>query len=383
MKILSIGSDRKLFEPESSVRARVASYGNHVEVIETIVFTGKERLYVDSETNVSSRVRFHPTYSFSRWLYPIDAIVVGRKVVMEHGTPRSHEWVITAQDPFESGFAAWVLSKIFSMPLQLQIHTDIFTPHFRNSSTLNFLRSSIAGFLLPEAARVRVVSESLKELVERKFRIDPEKIDVLPVFVDVENIEKAEGLDLKKVYGEDTLIVLAVGRLQPEKNFTLAIRAFKTLHAFHPKSVFILLGSGPLEDRLRKDAENLGVSGSVIFLGWRDDVYAHYKGADILLLTSDFEGYGMVLIEAAAASLALVSTDVGIAKEFFGSMNAARVCPVGDADCLSRALIQLAESDSARKDAGKRAQEIVRERCSGTLESYALKQTELWSKILY
>jgi glycosyltransferase involved in cell wall biosynthesis len=76
----------------------------------------------------------------------------------------------------------------------------------------------------------------------------------------------------------------------------------------------VMLGTGRLQSSLNGDAEELGIKNRVVFEGWQDPV--NFLGrADALLVTSHYEGYGMSIVEALAAGVPVISTDVGIAKE--------------------------------------------------------------------
>ena len=88
-------------------------------------------------------------------------------------------------------------------------------------------------------------------------------------------------------------------------------------------------------------AVKIGVN--VDFQKWSGNpILQFYKGADVFLLTSEFEGYGMTLIEAAAAGCPVVTTKVGIAKtDLFKNGINSYVCPVGDVDCLAESVVGL------------------------------------------
>ena len=77
----------------------------------------------------------------------------------------------------------------------------------------------------------------------------------------------------------------------------------------------LIVGDGNKKKMLEKKAKDLGIEGSVVFLGWQNDVITYYKTCDIFLSTSWYEGYGLSLVEAHSLGIKVVSTDVGIAKE--------------------------------------------------------------------
>jgi 1,2-diacylglycerol 3-alpha-glucosyltransferase len=106
-------------------------------------------------------------------------------------------------------------------------------------------------------------------------------------------------------------------RIEPEKNIELAIEAFKEVVEKIPKTGLVIVGSGSQISKLKLLISKRELSDSVVFESWAspETLYSYYKTADIFLVTSFFEGYGMTLVEAHAAGRKIVSTDVGVAKE--------------------------------------------------------------------
>lgn len=104
--------------------------------------------------------------------------------------------------------------------------------------------------------------------------------------------------------------VVFVGRLTTQKDPLLAIRAYHLLVSqYDYKGDLLLLGEGPLEKDARGLSNELGLQGRVQFLGFQDNPYQFMKYADLLLLTSRWEGFGNVLVEAIQSGTSVVSTD--------------------------------------------------------------------------
>lgn len=309
MKVLSLGTDRGLFDSGSAVRTRILEYGNLFAELHIVVFA-KKTLGLKAE-QLSPRVWIYPTNSQSRILYFWDAYRLGRKIIRQ----LSGYKVITAQDPFETGLVAWLLALASGAKFQLQVHTDFLSAHF-TQTWLNRVRVCLARFLLPRATGVRVVSGRIAESLKRariKLKSAP---TVLPIWVDVEALRRAPiKVDLRRKYPQFSKIILMLSRLEPEKQVDLAITHLAAWLKQNPHVGLVIVGSGALLNELKKLAKVLGLESQVKFEGWQREVASFYHTADLFLTTSRYEGYGLAIVEALACDLPVVATDVGVALE--------------------------------------------------------------------
>ena len=374
MNVLSIGSDRKIFDKNSNVRKRIVEYGALVEQLHIVVFCNKALGY--EKQKIGENVWVYPTNSGSRWGYVFDAIKIGKEI-----THAWDAWLVTAQDPFESGFAGWRVARATGARLQLQIHTDFLPPYFSKGSILNKVRVRIAKFLLPKADCVRVVSKRIADsLISAGIRLKTEPA-ILPIFVGISTFQSAEiKTDLHKKYPQFETIILMVSRLEREKNIPLVLAVLKNIVAKKPKTGLVIVGEGSMRAELQKYARKLHIENNVIFEGGSDDVFSFYKTADIFLHTSNYEGYGMALVEAAVAGCPIVTTDVGIAGEFFKDVKSAFICPVGDIDCLSEKTMTLIESKNVRISFAEVAKKNVLARLEKDEDAYLKKYGTLWER---
>lgn len=119
----------------------------------------------------------------------------------------------------------------------------------------------------------------------------------------------------RKEFGiENHLVIGHVGRFCNEKNHSFLLEAFEKLHQVQPNSILMLVGRGEHENEIRKAVEAKGLETQVLFLGNRDDVPELMQAMDILAFPSVAEGLGMVVIEAQAAGLPVVCSEI-IPKE--------------------------------------------------------------------
>jgi len=141
--------------------------------------------------------------------------------------------------------------------------------------------------------------------------------------------------------------IFTVARFTPQKRHATLLLALARLHRSGTPARLRLAGTGPLQDRLQRLTARLGLSAFVDFLGHRDDVPELMAEADVLALPSAFEGLPLVALEAMAAGLPVVATDIGGTREALGPGHAWLV-PPGNSKALASALAD------ALGNAGKR-----------------------------
>ncbi len=304
-----ISTDAKIFSPQSEVGRRLVLYGEQVESLRVIVLTGKSqnKLYL-KELKISDKVTALATNSRFKMIRPIRAFYLGLKFKPN---------VITCQDPIVTGLVGVFLKNRLGTKLELQLHTDIFSSEFINFSVGNKIKSIMARFLIPQADGLRVVSERIKNNLYRakiKTKTEPK---VLPIFVNANKIlQTTPKYDIHQSWPQFEKIILMSCRLEAEKNIPLAFKVLKLINGSGAKVGLVIAGDGALKEKLKKMVHRLGLEEVVVFLGWQEDLISLYKTADLFLQTSFYEGYGLSLVEAVVAGCPVVSTDVGVAKEF-------------------------------------------------------------------
>ncbi len=347
MKIVSIGTDRKIFEKGSSVATRTIAVGKKVDELHVVVFNIKNNTPF-LNTQIGDNVWLYPTNSFSRWLYVFDAIRISKKIIRERLFTQKND-VVTCQDPFECGLVGYVVSKKFNLRLCFQIHTDFLSPYFARGF-LNRIRVPIARFLLPHAYRVRVVSKRIRDSLSKakiKLQNPPQ---VLPIRIDIESMHAGKPEDSLKVYFPDfSHIVFMASRLTKEKRIQDALYAFKKVLEHYPHAGLVIAGLGEEIESLKKVALNLGISHHVMFIGWQKNISSLMSSAHVFLSTSAYEGYGMSIIEAGLSQCPVVSTDVGVSGEILKDSLNSFVCPVGGISCIAKRVSELF-SDSALRE---------------------------------
>jgi glycosyltransferase involved in cell wall biosynthesis len=150
--------------------------------------------------------------------------------------------------------------------------------------------------------------------------------------------------------------LLAAGRLVDEKNFSLLIDVFKRLAAAHPGWDLVILGEGPLDKALRKQADDCGLGERVLLPGLAGNPGAWYARADLYVMSSRFEGFPNTLLEALAHGVPGVSFDCDTGpRDIIRHGTDGLLIPANDAQAMHQGLDKLMGDDAYRGQLAMRA----------------------------
>ena len=196
--------------------------------------------------------------------------------------------------------------------------------------------------------RTICISGAVRQWAVETAGVRPDTATVIPYGIDPAGYR---GLDRAGARAEldlepDAPVVLCLARLDPQKNHALLLRAFARLSGGRRGARLLLaggrqLGSRAYEQSLHRLAAELGVAASVRWLGVRDDVPRLLAASDVVALPSNWEGFGLALLEAMAAGKPVVATRVGGVPEVVDDGKTGVLVPAGDADAFHRALARI------------------------------------------
>jgi len=171
---------------------------------------------------------------------------------------------------------------------------------------------------------------------------------------------------------KNDVILLHIGRFAPEKNHALLIKAFSQVASECPKIQLWLVGDGELREEVQRTVSRLALHHKVFFLGIRADVADLLAKCDILVLSSDYEGLGLAVIEAMAAARPVVGTAVGGIPEIVEDDVTGILVPPRDSNALARAILRLVRHRGIRSQMGKEGQKraLLRFDISRTAREY-------------
>jgi glycosyltransferase involved in cell wall biosynthesis len=242
------------------------------------------------------------------------------------------------------GWSALAAANSLRLAVATGFHTNFhsYSQHYG----FGFLRKPIEGYLRcfhNRALATMVPTTALKrELESRGYR----NVEVVARGVDSRLFNPARRSEaLRRSWGaaDADPVGLYVGRLAPEKNLLLAVRATETMRSANPRARMVWVGNGPERARLQRELPGHAFAG----MRTGEDLAAHYASADLFLFPSATETFGNVTLEAMASGLAVIACDYAAAAEHIEHGVSGLLAPPGDADAFVRCAFEFA-TDASR-----------------------------------
>jgi len=246
---------------------------------------------------------------------------------------------------------------------------------------LNRFRNRMLGWLMK---RVAAVSRRAGAAFCDANDIPRRKLRVIGYGVDVDGVDRVAVDAVARVRAEigaspGELLVGSVGRLVEQKDYPTQLRAF-ALAARHAALRMIVAGAGPLAESLKDLARRLGIADRVAWIGERRDVPAVLRSLDAFVIASKFEPFGVSVLEAMAAGLPIVSTDVNELPEILDGGRAGMLVHAERPEDLAEALVAMSSDSALRERLGSHARSVARTRYS--LQSAVSAYVKLYDEVL-
>ena len=354
MKVLILGLDSSVLDKTSKLTSRIVGLSKLVEELHIITPNKKNK-----KTILSPKATAHGIKTSNKIIGIFRIYKYANKLIAKNDIH-----LISAQDQYFLALVAYLLARRYKLGLEIQVHG--FEKYFG-------IRKIIAQYILPRANAVRCVSLRLQDQLIKDFGVSKEKITTIPITPPI--------ISEKKIVNKasDPFIFLAVSRLVPVKNIPLLIEAFKDV-CKKEKALLWLVGDGPERRKIEELIRREKLEKRVIMHGWQDNLEKYYEKSDAFVLASNKEGWGMVIVEAAAHGLPIVMTDVGCAHEFVHHDKSALISPVGDMQTFAANMQSVLSNKNLRQKLAKSAQ-IAYNKLPGQSESLK-KYKASWQKII-
>jgi glycosyltransferase involved in cell wall biosynthesis len=309
-----------------------------------LVDGGAERLWSCLATALSRRgydVSFAVDYDAKENAANLDAAIPLTILGREHGRAvRNLSKLLKSEQPdlVLSAVGGSNIKMMTAMALSGVKAQSILTYHGSvepGSGWLAYVSFKSLPLLSRSASRVVAVSEGLGQHLIDVWRAKASQVNVIlnPVYFPDAPLTTTAA-DLAK---RDN-IVLAVGRMSPEKDFITLIRAFAKVKT--PDAKLIILGKGPDRDKLETEILQLGLQDRVAMPGYSVEPWQHYQNAKCLVSPSQSELFGNAIVEAMAFGLPVVATACVGPKEIIRTPAQGTIIRIGDSDAMARAIDQ-------------------------------------------
>ncbi len=240
-------------------------------------------------------------------------------------------------------------------------------------------RAALRAMLYPMADVVATVCGELAEWIGKHVKSASGRLAVLPNGVDTDrfrNLPAQRTARRKLGLPLDARIIGSVGRHDPVKDYGCLLRAFVRVYDAHSDAHLVLVGDGPQNSALRSAAWDLQIHDRVHFVGWSDDLPLALTTFDVFVLPSLSEGMSNALLEAMAAGLPCVATDVGGNRDVIEDGVSGVLVPSRSPERLAEALEGLIESETLRNLFGAAAQ--ARARALFSLDAMVARYEDLY-----
>ena len=219
---------------------------------------------------------------------------------------------------------------------------------------------TLTKFSIERSDRVTAVSRYLREETYRAFGCERCDVTVIPNFVNTATYKAAPDSWFRRALGAGTQpILLHVSNFRPVKRVVDVVRVFAGVRRVMPATL-VMVGDGPDRDAAQSEADTLGLKSDVRFLGKVDNVADVMRGADLFVLPSEAESFGLAALEAMACGVPVVASNAGGLPELIVEGETGFLTPPGEVDAMTeRALSILKDRDRAarmRRAAIERAQ---------------------------
>jgi len=373
LSVLSLGCTRGLWDgPGAEDYQRMMGYGT--QLARYVIIANSYKRHRLARRQLAANVEAIPTNAFA----PVDSFL--RMLWLGARTLRSGEiGLIQAQDPFFYGLAAALLGWAFQLPVVVCIFgPNVYDPHWLRSHWSHPLLAVIGRRVLRRAQCIQVDGELTRRSLLAAGHA-PEQVAVKPMVP--ANLTSFLAIRRDTLGEKHRPRLLYAGRLAPQKNLLLLVRAAKALVARGHQFELLMVGEGPEAEVLRtfirqeRLAEFVRLRGSVA----REEIAQVFADADIFVLSSHYEGYPRVLMEAAAAALPIVTTAVSGADEAVLDAESGFIVPLDEIDPLVEKLALLLHDPALRTRMGAIARQNIAKRLDPHTNTPA--QLAIWRRV--
>ncbi len=216
---------------------------------------------------------------------------------------------------------------------------------------------SVVDFSINQSDGVTAVSEYLKEETYKRFDIQKE-IKVIPNFIDLERFKRSNKGHFKRaICPEGEKVVVHVSNFREVKRVPEVVSVFHRVLQQGIKAKLLLVGDGPDRQRAERQCRDLGICDHVRFLGKQEKVEEVLSIADLFLIPSGSETFGLAALEAMGCGVPVISSDIGGLPEVNVHGETGFLCDLDDIDCMAEHAVQILSDEKMAREMSKKARQ--------------------------
>lgn len=341
-----------------------------VHLINDLGLGGAERFLADFATQLEGRhfeqqvLCLYGTGAFAR---PIEAAYIPVHVlgVGRHIRPKGWLQVYQALRPLKADVVHTHLTEPgwYGLPAAWLAGVPVRVAHLQNCYhhfPLKLRLLDMATSLFSDAAIA--CSGAVRDFYHTEFRYPARKLHVVYNSVDLSRFERLPERAIARCtlnLSPDALVLITIASLTEQKGHRYLLEAMDQVLQHFPQSVLLLVGDGYLRKSLEQFSQQHSLGAAVHFLGKRTDVPLILAAADVFVLSSLWEGMGLVLVEAGAVGLPAVATQVDGIPEVVEDGATGILVPPRQPELLAGAIVALLKDEGRRRQMGERARQRV------------------------
>ncbi len=329
--VLSIGSTRSLWSEieTDDTKYRLLYYSKQID--KYIVIANSYKKHKLKSKAINDNFEAIPTDAFSPLDSFIKILLIGKKVFKKNNIS-----LIQAQDTLLLGVAAVILGKWFKKPVNVCVYgPNVFDTYWQRASWINLIMAPLGRWVLFNSSSIQVDGKMTSHSLQTQG-IPAECIYIKPMIPN--NINSFFQIERNQISLEQPVSLLFIGRLEKQENLTMLADVFKIISSYFCNKIELkIVGEGSEKYLLRKRLQRNKIEKNVRFLGWihHSEITKVFAESEIFVLTSLYEGYPRVLMEAAASGMPTVATAVSGSDESIIDGKTGYIIPINDINAFA------------------------------------------------
>jgi glycosyltransferase involved in cell wall biosynthesis len=369
VRLLIVTRNVSIRELGSLSQKHLIELGQVFNEIHVIILNERDEEETVSTVRLSDNVWIYTTESKNWWTTIYDAYKIAGTQISFAGGFRAD--VVIAEDPFESGIAAYSIARAHKRPFQIHVLEDIYDPSFEARDEYNALRMLSVPFILKRAQCIRTQGEFIRTALIDEYPSIASRTEVLPTYYNLQAWKDTKPqFDLHERYPQFKFIILNISTMSIRSHIQNVITSVAPLLYQYPTIGLVLVGNGPMRSAIEKQVLGLGIQNQVEFEPMPTEVISHMKSANLLIHASEDSEEDVYVLQAATVKLPMVASLSSVANALFIDGESAYLCDSNDTRTITKKINAYLNDNQVRTKFALSAQETVFERIAQDYATY-------------